>query len=185
MELYRDIDFHKTSWSVSGSVNTSQKVLFSANFTSSDEIRFSENPSENPFLGRLIEYGVTATFRPHSRLQSVLKLDGNRFRDPVNHAREFHVTIMRSTTTYQFTPRLLVRNITELNAGLDSDHTLFANILATYRVNSGTVFYIGYDDRYQAGNTFNARLFLDPTYRRTNRAIFTKIQYLFRSGGAS
>jgi hypothetical protein len=181
MELYHGIDFHKTSWSVSGSVNTSQKVLFSANFTSGDEIRFIENP----FLGRLMEYGVTATFRPHSRLQSVLKLDGNRFRDPVNHDDEFHVTIMRSTTTYQFTPRLLVRNITELNAGGGSNHTLFENILVTYRVNSGTVFYVGYDDRYKEGNAVNAQLFSDPTYRRTNRAVFTKIQYLFRSGGAN
>ena len=181
MELYRGIDFHKTNWTVSGRVNTSQKVLLSANFTNGDEIRFIANP----FLGRLMEYGLTATFRPYSRLQSVLKLDGNRFRDPVNHAQEFHVKIMRSTTTYQFTPRLLVRNITELNAGLGSNHTLFENILVTYRVNSGTVFYLGYDDRYKEGNAVNAQIFSDPTYQRTNRAIFTKIQYLFRPGGAS
>jgi hypothetical protein len=181
MELYRGIDFHKTNWTVSGRVNTSQKVLLSANFTSGDEIRFIASP----FLGRLMDYGVTATFRPYSRLQSVLKLDGNRFRDPLNHAQEFHVKIMRSTTTYQFTPRLLVRNITELNAGPGANHTLFENILITYRVNSGTVFYLGYDDRYKEGNAVNAKIFSDPTYRRTNRAVFTKIQYLFRSGGAS
>ena len=180
MERYRDIPYHKTNWSVSGNVNTSQKVLFSANFSSGDEILFNV---PNPFLGRLMDYGITATFRPFSRLQSVLKLDGNRFRDPVNHAQEFHVRIMRSTTTYQFTPRLLVRNITELNGGLGSNHTLFENILVTYRVNSGTVFYVGYDDRYKEGNAVNPQLFSDPTYRRTNRAIFTKLQYLFRTGG--
>ena len=181
MELYRGIDFHKTNWSVSGNVNTSQKILLSASFTSGDEIRFIANP----FLGHLMDYSLTATFRPHSRLQSVLKLDANRFRDPVDHAQEFHVKIMRSTTTYQFTPRLLVRNITELNAGLGSNHTLFENILLTYRVNSGTVFYLGYDDRYRDGNAINAQIFSDPTYRRTNRAVFTKIQYLFRTGGTS
>ena len=181
MELYRGIDFHKTNWSVSGNVNTSQKVLLSASFTSGDEIRFIANP----FLGRLMDYSLTATFRPYSRLQSVLKLDANRFRDPVNHAQEFHVTIMRSTTTYQFTPRFLIRNITELNAGVGSNHTLFENILLTYRVNSGTVFYLGYDDRYKDGNAVNAQIFSDPTYRRTNRAVFTKIQYLFRTGGPS
>ena len=92
--------------------------------------------------------------------------------------------IMRSTTTYQFTPRLLIRNITELNTGDGSNHTLFENILVTYRVNSGTVFYVGYDDRYKEGNAINAQLFSDPTYRRTNRAIFTKLQYLFRTGGS-
>ena len=181
MERYRGIEFEKRRWSVSGSVNTSRKVLFSADFSNGDQIRFITNP----FLGRLLDYGITATLRPYSRLQSVLKLDGNRFRDPVNHAQEFNVKILRSTTTYQFTPRLLIRNITELNAGLGSNHTLFENILVTYRVNSGTVFYVGYDDRYKEGTAVNSKIFSDPAYQRTNRTFFTKIQYLFRSGGAS
>jgi uncharacterized protein DUF5916 len=181
MERYREIDFDKTRWSVTANVNTSRKVLFSANVSNGDQIRFVANP----FLGRLLDYGVSATFRPFSRLQSVLKLDGNRFRDPLNHAQEFDVKIMRSTTTYQFTSRLLVRNITELNTGLGSNHTLFENILVTYRVNSGTVFFVGYDDRYKEGSAVNAKIFSDPAYQRTNRAIFTKIQYLFRSGGPS
>jgi hypothetical protein len=85
--------------------------------------------------------------------------------------------------SYQFTPRLLVRNITELNSELLSNHTLFENILVTYRVNSGTVFYVGYDDRYKAGDAINAEIFQDSTYQRTNRAVFTKVQYLFRGGG--
>ncbi|HUQ68143.1 MAG TPA: hypothetical protein VM165_01395, partial [Planctomycetaceae bacterium] len=181
MERYREIDFSKTGWTVSGNVNTSQKILLSASLTNGDEIRFIANP----FLGRLMDYSLTATFRPFSRLQSILKLDGNRFTDPVNHFQEFHVKIMRSTTTYQFTPRLLIRNITELNAGQGSNHTVFENILVTYRVNSGTVFYFGYDDRYREGNAINQAIFSDPTYQRTNRAIFTKLQYLFRNGGAT
>ena len=181
MERYREIDFEKTRWSVSGSVNTNRKVLFSADVSNGDQIRFIANP----FLGRLLDFGITATFRPSSRLQSALKLDGNRFTDPVNHAQEFNVKIMRSTTTYQFTSRLVVRNITELNTGNGSNHTLFENILVTYRVNSGTVFYVGYDDRYKEGSAINPAVFSDPTYQRTNRAFFTKLQYLFRTGGAS
>jgi hypothetical protein len=128
---------------------------------------------------------VTATFRPFSRLQSVLRVDGNRFRDPVNRAQEFHVRILRSTTTYQFTPRLLVRNIWELNTGQGSNHTMFENILVTYRVNSGTVFYVGYDDRFREGSAINSQIFSDPAYKRTNRAIFTKLQYLFRNGSTA
>ena len=41
------------------------------------------------------------------------------------------------------------------------------------------------DDRYKEGTAVNAKIFSDPAYRRTNRAVFTKIQYLFRTGGAS
>jgi len=181
MERYREINFDKINWTVSSNINTSQKVLLTASVTHGDEIRFIVNP----FLGRLTDYSLTATFRPFSRLQSILKLDGNRFRDPVNHAQEFNVKIMRSTTTYQFTPRLLIRNITELNTGDGSNHTLFENILITYRVNSGTVFYMGYDDRFKEGPAINANLFSDPSYQRTNRAVFVKLQYLFRNGGAA
>jgi hypothetical protein len=182
MERYRDINYDKTRWSVSSNLNTSRKVLLSVNVNNGDQIRFNV---PNPFLGRLLEYGITATFRPFSRLQSVLKVDANRFRAPFDSTEEYSVKIMRSTTTYQFTPRLLVRNITELNTGEGSKHTLFQNILVTYRVNSGTVFFVGYDDRFKEGNAINSTLYTDPNYRRTNRAIFTKIQYLFRSGGAA
>jgi hypothetical protein len=181
MERYRGVEFEKTRWSASGSVNTNQKILLTASIDNGDQIRFVTNP----FLGRLLDYSITATFRPHPRMQSVLKIDGNKFRDPVNHAQEFNVKIMRATTTYQFSPRLLVRNITEFNAGLGSNHTLFENMLLTYRVNSGTVFYLGYDDRYKDGTAVNSKIFSDPSYLRTNRAVFTKIQYLFRTGGAS
>ena len=45
-------------------------------------------------------------------------------------------------TTYQLTDRLLVRNISEYNM---FDRTFGLNLLLTYRVNAGTVFYIGYD----------------------------------------
>ena len=88
----------------------------------------------------------------------------------------------RSTTTYQFTPRLLLRSISEFNVGVGANHTVFQNLLATYRVNSGTVFYVGYDDRFKQGNAINDTVFTDTAYQRTNRAVFTKLQYLFRNG---
>jgi uncharacterized protein DUF5916/cellulose/xylan binding protein with CBM9 domain len=181
MERYREIDFYKTRWTVSSTVNTSQKLLFSGSLSGGDEIRFVVNP----FLGKLVDYSATVTYRPYSRLQLIVKLDGNAFSDQVANRQEFHVKIVRYTTTYQFTPRLLIRNIWELNTGSGSNHTMFENILVTYRVNSGTVFYVGYDDRFKEGNAINPIVYNDPTYQRTNRAIFTKLQYLFRNGGAA
>jgi hypothetical protein len=47
------------------------------------------------------------------------------------------------------------------------------------------VFFLGYDDRFKHGDAINPKLFQDTAYQRTNRAIFTKLTYLFRSGGAS
>ena len=53
------------------------------------------------------------------------------------------VSCFRALSTYQFTERFLFRNISEYNT---FDKTLGLNFLFTYRVNAGTVFYIGYDD---------------------------------------
>ena len=53
--------------------------------------------------------------------------------------------------------------------------------MASYRVNSGTAFYIGYDDHYQQYEQFHEQVNItDRGYLQTNRANFTKIQYLFR-----
>lgn len=183
MERYREIDFDKNGWNVSGSVNSSRRIAFSANYSNGGEIRFVTNP----FLGRNQEYGGTVTVRPSARLQSVLKVSTSRFIDDrtLDRTTVFDVKIIRSTTTYQFTPRLLLRSISEFNVGLGANHTVFQNLLATYRVNSGTVFYVGYDDRFRQGNAINSTVFSDTAYRRTNRAVFTKLQYLFRNGGNS
>jgi hypothetical protein len=183
MERFREVDYDKNNWSASGSVNASRKISFSANYGDGDEIRFVSNP----FLGRNRDYGATVTYRPTARLQSVFKISTSRFVDERTdlHATVFDVKVIRSTTTYQFTPRLLLRSISEFNVGVGANHTVFQNLLATYRVNSGTVFYVGYDDRFKQGNAINDTVFTDTGYQRTNRAVFTKLQYLFRNGGNS
>ena len=98
----------------------------------------------------------------------------------------FNVNIFRALTTYQFTDRFLLRNISEFNT---FDTTFGLNLLFTYRVNSGTVFYVGYDDRFQQadhierdldGDGIDDRLFQTTATKRTNRAFFLKFQYLFR-----
>ena len=127
------------------------------------------------------------TYRPTARVQSVFKISTSRFVDERTDLQTtvFDVKVIRSTTTYQFTPRLLLRSISEFNVGVGANHTVFQNLLATYRVNSGTVFYLGYDDRFKQGNAINDTVFTGTAYQRTNRAVFTKLQYLFRNGGDS
>jgi hypothetical protein len=175
MERYRDIDFHKTNYMLRGDVNTSRKVLFSGQITGGDAILFQENP----YLGRSLGFETTVTLRPFSRLQSEVKLDATRFVDVRNDAdtEVYNVKIWRALTTYQFSERLLLRNILEHHT---FDKTLGTNLLLTYRVNSGTAFYLGYDDRYRSGNQIDPVLFSTSDYRRTNRAFFTKLQYLLR-----
>ncbi|MDP7339082.1 MAG: hypothetical protein QF786_07195, partial [Vicinamibacterales bacterium] len=146
-------------------------------FNWGDQIRFSETP----FLGDGSSANIFLNLRPVSRFQSDLTLTASRLVDPSTMQDVFDVKIYRAFSTYQFTERLLLRNIMEFNS---FDRTLGANVLLTYRVNSGTVFFLGYDDRYQQGDLIfddnDDPLFFTTDFARTNRAFFTKMSYLFR-----
>ena len=72
--------------------------------------------------------------------------------------------------------RLLLRHILEHSTAA---LTLGNNLLLTYRINSGTVMCLGYDDRYQQGARIGDALFMTSALMRTNRAVFAKVSYLF------
>lgn len=173
MERYRGIDFWKTRFAMDARIASSRRVTVGGGLSRGDQIRFVENP----FLGAATAWELNVTFKPISRLQSDVVLETSRLVDRRVGREEFDVKIARVLTTYQFTARLLVRSITEHNT---FDKTFGQNVLLTYRVNAGTVFYLGYDDRYRHGDKIDPMLFQGPDYRRTNRAIFTKLQYLLR-----
>ena len=183
MERFGGINFNKTSYSLGGNVNTIQTVSFGGFFGFGDQVNFTEIP----FLGTGSTGGLFMTLRPLSRLQSQINISTSRLVDPIDDTDVFDVKIYRALTTYQFTDRLLLRNIMEYNT---FSRTLGANVLFSYRVNSGTVFFVGYDDHYQQGDLIldtdgnsaflgNQELFTTDLLR-TNRAFFTKISYLFR-----
>jgi hypothetical protein len=173
MERYRGVDFHKKRFRINNSINTSRRFSVFYGFNWGDQVRFVENP----FLGRFFDYNVGLTVRPTSRLNTRLDVNTSRFRNTTTDLLEFDVKILRKLTTYQFTDRFLVRNILEHNT--DSG-AVGINVLLTYRVNAGTVFYIGYDDRLKEMTNFNDERFLATELQRQRRAFFTKFQYLFR-----
>ena len=173
MERFGGIEFFKTSAFLGGGVSASRKISFGGFLNWGDQIRFSDAP----FLGRSITGTAFASLRPMTRLSADLTLITSRLRDPRTDAEVFDVKIFRTFTTYQFTSRLLLRNILEYNT---LSRTLGANLLFTYRVNAGTVFFLGYDDHYEQGDLIDAVRFPTTDLQRTNRAFFTKLSYLFR-----
>ena len=173
MERFGGINFWGWRYSTFFNVNTSRVVSLGGGFNWGDQIRFSDTP----FLGRSTGGRVMIGLRPFSRLQSSISVNLSRLVDPRTDAEVFDVKIFRTETTYQFAERLLLRNIMEYDT---FDRTLDANLLVTYRVNSGTVFYVGYDDHYEQGNRIDPVLFPTNEFRQTNRAFFTKFAYLFR-----
>ena len=177
MERFAGINFQKRRYSAGGGINTNRRIGFGGFLNWGDQIRFSETP----FLGDGSSANIFLNLRPVSRFQSDLTLTASRLVDPSTMQNVFDVKIYRAFSTYQFTERLLLRNIMEFNS---FDRTLGANVLLTYRVNSGTVFFLGYDDRYQQGDLIfddnDDPLFFTTDFARTNRAFFTKMSYLFR-----
>ena len=188
MERFNEVDFFKTRVNVFARVNTSRVLSFGGGLNWGDQVYFD---TANPFLGRDNNLFVFMNLRPVSRLQSQININMSRFNDPMGffipglnegsvdeNGQVFDVKIFRALSTYQFSDRLLFRNITEVNT---FDQTLGLNFLLTYRVNSGTAFYIGYDDRYRQREQFDDHeIFPGSGYQQTNRAVFTKFKYLFR-----
>ena len=184
MERFGGIDFFKTEYSIGGGVNTSRAFSIGGNFRSGDQIFFDASA---PFLGTGTRAGVNVTLRPLARFSSRININTSRLTDPSNgDFAMFDVKIYRAESVFTFNDRLLMRNITEYNT---FDKALDGNLLFTYRINAGTVFYFGYDDHYRQadqlegdrdGDGIDEPLFFTKELRRTNRAIFMKLRYLFR-----
>ena len=188
MERFGGINFNKEYYSLGGNVSTIRELSIGGFFSYGDQVRYDLANPANSFLGTGGRGGVFMSLRPFSRLQSQINVSTSNLIDPFSDTEIFDVKIYRALTTFQFTDRLLLRNILEYNT---FQRTMGANVLFTYRINSGTVFFIGYDDRYQQGdlifdNTNSQYAYLgNPVFyttdlMRTNRAFFTKISYLFR-----
>ena len=184
MERFGGINFFKTRYRFFGVVSRLRQFSFGLGGNGGDQIFFDP---DHPYLGRDRGWNTFINLRLIAPLESRISIDTNRFVDVGNgDSTVFDVNIFRTHTTYQFTDRLLLRNISEFNS---FDQKLSLNFLVTYRVNAGTVFYAGYDDHYlQAdhimrdldGNGIDDRIFQSTALRRTNRAVFVKLQYLFR-----
>ncbi len=183
MERFGGVDFLKSHYMMDGLIS-GRLVSVRLGRSAGDQIFFDD---VNPYLGYETGWNSFLSLRLLPRWRSRVSIDTNRFVDVRNDDDlVFDVKILRTLNTYQFTDRLLFRNIMEYNS---FDRRLSLNVLFTYRVNAGTVFFVGYDDRYQQadrierdtdGDGLDDRFFFSGDLRRTNRAIFTKVQYLFR-----
>ena len=177
LERFAEVDFWKWNYGATVGVNASRLVGVTGRLDWGDQIFFGDSP----FLGRGARVGLNVTLRPMARLQSDINLDTSRLIDTRDGDTEiFDIKLVRALTTYQFTERVRLRNIIEYNTFAK---TLGVNLLATYRINAGTAVFIGYDDHYRQRDQFDQTddaLLLATDLLRTNRAVFTKIQYLFR-----
>jgi hypothetical protein len=173
MERFAGINFNKRRYSVGGDASFSRLFSFGGQWNWGDGIRYSSEP----FLGRATGGNVNVTLRPRSWLETSASVNRSRLVDPRSDTRVFDVTTYRWNTQVQFSGRMQLRPIFEYD---NFSGKLGANVLLTYRINSGTVAYLGLDDRRQKGINLNPELFPTTAFRRTNRSLFMKVSYLFR-----
>ncbi len=175
-ERYNGVLFDSSTVSVDANVDTFRAVSFGMSFRRGGQIRYIDDP----YLGRETSINGMMRLRLFSRLQSAISLNTSRFVDTRSNETVFNVRIIRATSTYQFTDRWLVRNILTFDT---SNETYGVNLLGTYRVNSGTAFFIGYDDHYGRpvlDSTTDPVTYATNQWQRTNRAVFAKLQVLVR-----
>ena len=185
LERFEEADFRKGGYgfygvissrlvSVVGGLNRGDGILYSYDgFTNP----LTASPYQRAILGESTTGNFLISGRPSSRWRSDLTGIFSRLVDPTAAAEVVDVKIFRTRTTYQFTDRLLLRYILEHNT---FGRTLGNNLLMTYRINAGTVAFLGYDDRYRQGRRIDELLFPTAALQRTNRAVFGKLSYLFR-----
>ncbi len=172
LERYGRIDFRKTGYGFFG-VISARIISIYGGYNWGDGILYADDP----YLGRSTVGNVNFRFQPTARLRTEFNMVSSDFVNPLDGAGIFHVKIFRTRSTYQFTDRLLVRHIAEHNT---QSVTVGNNVLFTYRINAGTVLFLGYDDRFQRGTSIDSLLFPFTALQRTNRAFFGKLSYLFR-----
>ena len=172
LERYGEIDFRKTGYGFFGVISARILSIYGG-YNWGDGILYADDP----YLGRSTAGNVNFRFQPTSRLRTEFNMVSSDFVNPSDGADIFNVRIFRTRTTYQFTDRLLARHIAEHNT---QSVTVGNNILFTYRINAGTVVFLGYDDRFQRGTRIDSLLFPFTSLQRTNRAFFGKLSYLFR-----
>lgn len=172
MERFRGVDFFMTKGSAQLDLDYSRNFSAEVEGEWGDGLRYSGSP----FVGRIFEGGVEITLRPSPRLETGLSLEVSRLTDPRTDLKVVDQNIYRTRTTYQFSDRLFLRSILEYDTGLDRFGN---NLLLTYRINSGTVAFAGYDDRFERSSFLAQPIGVDRV-QRANRSVFLKIAYLFR-----
>ena len=131
-----------------------------------------------PFRGRSTSLSVGATLQPTGRFSQALQYQRVVFDRHDTGARVYTIDIVNARTTYQFTPHLAVRGITQYDS---SRRRILLDLLSSFELRPGTVVYAGY------GSLFEKKAFddgrgteRDGDYLTTERGLFFKASYLHR-----
>lgn len=165
-----------------------KKVSIGGSLRKRKAINFDAPTGQAPFLGNSTSADASLTLRPISplRIDNTYLLARLLDRGP-GHAAIFNNHIIRSKWNWQFTRELSLRVILQYNTLLaNSTYTsqtttksFNADFLATYLLNPGTAFYVGYNGNLQnLDRTGVSRT--RSSFIQDGRVFFVKMSYLLR-----
>lgn len=124
--------------------------------------------SVDPFGGTNTRRNVRVTLQPSARLSNFVEYTYVRF-DRESGEKVFDVHVVNLRNTYQFSPRFLVRAITQYDS---SRRRVLGDFLGSYELSPGTVVHAGYGTLLESPER--------RPYEATARAFFFKASYLAR-----
>jgi hypothetical protein len=173
-ERFRDVEFDGLR-----RLSLDLKSNFSERVNLGVEVEIGRDIARNeavPVVGKSLDLSGYVTLRPTARLRLSPQISYSRLTDLETGDAFFDGYIARMRTTYQFTRRFFLRTVFQYN---QFSERLEIDPLLTYRINPFSAFYVGSTHTY---DSFDGRTPADSRfYRQTERQIFFKFQYLFRT----
>jgi len=174
-EAWERQEFQQTLYRLQGSMQITRWVYVGGQFRTGDALYYD---AAEPFVGPSTLQNLSVTLQPSARFAQNFELQRVTLDRPHGGSRVYDVRIVNSKTTYQFTSRLALRGIVRYGS---SERRVLADVLTSYEVRPGTVFYAGY------GALVQKRAYRDGTwvpgegdYLSTSRGLFIKASYLHR-----
>jgi len=132
----------------------------------------------NPYLGKAITWDLNATWQPNRHFSESFDYNIEHFDRASTGVRVFDVRIVNSKSTYQFNKQFLIRLLEQFDS---SNHRLLTDLLASYELLPGTVFYAGYGSNFEERAFQNGELVPNSgRYLTVSRGLFFKASYLHR-----
>jgi len=174
-EAWRGAEYEGGSWRAQAQMQVFPWLRPSVFFAKGRSLYYD---ALEPFLGNSMATNVSALFQIGGRFSQDIQFSRNAFDRIDTGARVYTVNLVNTRTTYQFSKELAVRWI----ARYDSQRRrVLTDLLGSYDLRPGTVFYVGYGSLYQK-RAFRDAQWIDGEgeYLTTNQGLFLKASYLFR-----
>ena len=174
-EAWAQREFDQGIYRLQGSMQVTRWLYLSGQLSTGKGLYYDP---VDPFVGPSSLQALSVTLQPSARFAQSVNTQRSTLDRPGGGPRVYDVRVINSKTTYQFTSRLALRGILQYDK---SKRRVLSDVLASYEVRPGTVFYAGYGALYEKRDYRDlAWIAGEGSYLTTTRGLFIKASYLRR-----